>query len=146
MNECSRRRFLVLAPAAAVALPAVLSGCGGSSGTPVDGTVTVQNGKAALSFAQFPQLQSVGGAVVVSANTGADYLVIRTGAMDATALSAVCTHAHCLVGYQASGAKIVCPCHGSEYAVNGAVTHGPSIAALATFPATLDAAGITIAV
>ena len=146
MDELTRRRFLVLAPVALGALPAVLTGCGGSSGTPVDGTVTVANGRATLSFSQFPKLQSAGGAVVVEASSGGTYLVIRTSASRASALTAVCTHAHCLVGYQSDGEKIVCPCHGSEYSTDGSVLRGPAIASLATFAATLDATGITIKV
>ena len=147
MDEFTRRRFLVLVPAAVGlgALP-VLTGCGGSSGTPIDGTVTVQNGEATLLFSQFPKLQTVGGAAVVSTSSGGDYLVIRTSASQAAALTAVCTHAHCLVGYDAGAEKLVCPCHGSEYSTDGVVLRGPAIASLSTFPATLDATGITIKV
>ena len=114
MDEFTRRRFLVLVPAAVGlgALPAVLTGCGGSSGTPIDGTVAVQNGEATLLFSQFPKLQPVGGAAVVSASNGADYLVVHTGDMQAAAFTAVCTHAHCLVGYDAGARRLVCPCHG----------------------------------
>lgn len=150
MDEFSRRRFLILVPAAVGlgALPTVLPGCGGGvpSGTPVDGTVTVQNGEATLLFSQFPQLQSVGGAALVSANSGNDYLVIRTSASRAAALDAVCTHAHCLVGYDSGAQNVLCPCHGSKYSTDGTVLRGPAIAALATFPATLGATGITIKV
>ena len=148
MDEFTRRRFLVLVPAAVGlgALPTVLTGCGGSSGTPIDGTVTVQNGEATLLFSQFPKLQTVGGAAVVSTSSGGDYLVIRTSASQAAALTAVCTHAHCLVGYDAGAERLVCPCHGSEYSTNGAVLRGPAIASLSTFSATLVATGITIKV
>ena len=148
MDEFTRRRFLVLVPAAVGlgALPAVLTGCGGSSGTPIDGTVAVQNGEATLLFSQFPKLQPVGGAAVVSASNGADYLVVHTGDMQAAAFTAVCTHAHCLVGYDAGARRLVCPCHGSEYSTDGVVLKGPAIAPLATFAATLVATGITIKV
>lgn len=81
---------------------------------------------------------------MVSTNTSGDYLVIRTGAAKAAALTAVCTHAHCLVGYQADQQKIVCPCHGSEYTTAGSLLRGPAIGSLATFPATVDPTGITI--
>ncbi len=144
MEEMTRRRFLVLAPVALGAIPAVLNGCGGSSGSSVDGTVAVQNGQATLSFSQFPKLGSVGGAAVIEVNSGGSYIVIRTGVSTASALSAVCTHAHCLVGYQAGDGKLICPCHGSEYSTAGTVLRGPAIESLATFPATVDATGITI--
>ena len=148
MDEFTRRRFLALVPAAVGlgALPTVLTGCGGSSGTPIDGTVTVQNGKATLLFSQFPKLQTMGGAAVVSTSSSGDYIVIRTSASHAAALAAVCTHAHCLVGYDAGAQHLLCPCHGSEYSTDGTVLRGPASGSLATFPATLDATGITIQV
>jgi len=143
-----RRRFLALVPATigAGALSSVLSGCGTNTGHPIDGTVTVQNGQALVAFSQFPQLESVGGYVVVATSSGGTYIVIRTSATEAMTLAAVCTHAHCLVGYQASTREIVCPCHGSVYSTSGAVVQGPAIAPLATFAARLDATGVTITV
>jgi thiosulfate dehydrogenase [quinone] large subunit len=40
---------------------------------------------------------------------------------------AVCPHAGCTVGYYAANDIIVCPCHGSEFAVTtGAVLNGPA--------------------
>jgi cytochrome b6-f complex iron-sulfur subunit len=149
MEKLNRRRFLVLVPAmlGTGALSSVLSGCGGANtGEAVDGTVTAQNGQAVLPFAQFPKLQSIGGFVVVRTTSGGTYLVIRSSATIALALTAVCTHAHCLVGYQASLQEIVCPCHGSRYSTSGSVLQGPAIAPLTTFAAALDATGVTITV
>lgn len=142
-----RRQLLALLPATlgAGALCDALTGCGSAStGEPIDGTVTAQNGQALVSFAQFPKLQTAGGAVVVATSTGGNYIVIRTSATQAVALTAVCTHAHCLVGYQAATQDIVCPCHGSTYSISGSVLQGPAIARLATFPARMDANGVTI--
>ena len=43
------------------------------------------------------------------------------------AYDAVCPHAGCTVGYYAANDIIVCPCHGSEFAVTtGAVIDGPA--------------------
>jgi len=43
------------------------------------------------------------------------------------AYDAVCPHAGCTVGYYAANDVIVCPCHGSEFAVaTGDVMNGPS--------------------
>ncbi len=56
---------------------------------------------------------------------GSPDLVIRQPDGRLTAVSAVCTHAGCTVGYQ--GGQIVCPCHGATYdARTGAVTGGPA--------------------
>jgi thiosulfate dehydrogenase (quinone) large subunit len=49
------------------------------------------------------------------------------------AYDAVCPHAGCTVGYYAANDIIVCPCHGSEFAVTtGAVIDGPAPHGLAT--------------
>ncbi len=50
--------------------------------------------------------------------------------------SAVCTHLGCTVGFQ-SDQKFHCPCHGSIYAANGTVIHGPAPRALNWFEVTL---------
>ena len=43
------------------------------------------------------------------------------------AYDAVCPHAGCTVGYYAANDIIVCPCHGSEFAVTtGDVINGPA--------------------
>ncbi|HEY8866424.1 MAG TPA: TQO small subunit DoxD [Solirubrobacteraceae bacterium] len=61
---------------------------------------------------------------------GSPDIIIRHGNGTLTALSAVCTHAGCTVGYQ--GGEIVCPCHGATFdPQTGAVTGGPAPAPLA---------------
>ena len=40
-------------------------------------------------------------------------------------LSAHCSHLGCLIN-QTNGDKLVCPCHGSEFATNGEVIKGPA--------------------
>jgi thiosulfate dehydrogenase (quinone) large subunit len=61
---------------------------------------------------------------------GSPDLVIRQPDGKLSALSAVCTHAGCTVGYQSG--QIVCPCHGATYdARTGAVTGGPASQGLA---------------
>ena len=47
-----------------------------------------------------------------------------------SALSLVCTHLGCTVEQKADG--FVCPCHGSRYDANGAVTHNPAAKPLAS--------------
>ncbi|MDQ6749567.1 MAG: Rieske 2Fe-2S domain-containing protein [Actinomycetota bacterium] len=57
-------------------------------------------------------------------------LVIRHQNGTLTALSAVCTHAGCTVGYE--GGQITCPCHGATYdPQTGAATGGPAQGPLA---------------
>ena len=61
---------------------------------------------------------------------GSPDLLIRQAERELTAMSAVCTHAGCTVGYQ--NGQVVCPCHGATYdSRSGAVTGGPAPQGLA---------------
>jgi glycine/D-amino acid oxidase-like deaminating enzyme/nitrite reductase/ring-hydroxylating ferredoxin subunit len=51
-----------------------------------------------------------------------------------TALSGRCTHLGCAVAFNDDEQTWDCPCHGSRYAVDGAVLEGPAIHPLEPFP------------
>jgi cytochrome b6-f complex iron-sulfur subunit len=51
--------------------------------------------------------------------------------------SAVCTHLGCTVNYFQSDGRFHCPCHGSIFASDGKVTHGPAPRPLEWFEVTL---------
>jgi cytochrome b6-f complex iron-sulfur subunit len=46
-------------------------------------------------------------------------------------LNAVCTHLGCVVPWQASADRFICPCHGSQYDNTGKVVRGPAPRSLA---------------
>ena len=51
--------------------------------------------------------------------------------------SAVCTHLGCTVAHFQSDQKFHCPCHGSVFAADGSVQHGPAPKPLQWFEVTL---------
>jgi cytochrome b6-f complex iron-sulfur subunit len=129
----SRRSMLSLAGAStgylvvAVALP----GCGDPTGTPPTGPVTVGN-VSAVSVGTLLAMSNV----VVARDAGGVY-----------AMSAVCTHAGCLLGDGARtiAAGLSCPCHGSAFDGEGQVTRGPARQPLQHYAVTIAADGtITI--
>src|SRR5690348_10593350 len=73
-----------------------------------------------ISIAENKDLASVGGSVRVTD----EVLLIRTSQTQFAAVKTICTHKGCDVDL--SGDKFVCPCHGSEFTLDGKVTTGPA--------------------
>ncbi|GAB4150891.1 MAG: cytochrome b6-f complex iron-sulfur subunit [Cyanobacteria bacterium J069] len=60
------------------------------------------------------------------------YLVVEdAGAIASYGINAVCTHLGCVVPWNASENKFICPCHGSQYDAAGKVVRGPAPLSLA---------------
>jgi thiosulfate dehydrogenase [quinone] large subunit len=68
-------------------------------------------------------------------HTGQPAYVVHTSASTFVAFGAVCTHAGCIVEFDASSLQFVCPCHGGRYdARNGRVVAGPPPSPLPSIP------------
>lgn len=61
---------------------------------------------------------------------GEQLAVVKQAGRVAVALSPVCTHLGCIVGWNAIDRTWDCPCHGSRYDVEGRVLSGPAVAPL----------------
>lgn len=60
------------------------------------------------------------------------YIIVNeSGEIAEYGLNAVCTHLGCVVPWNSSEGKFVCPCHGSQYDKTGKVTRGPAPLSLA---------------
>jgi cytochrome b6-f complex iron-sulfur subunit len=60
------------------------------------------------------------------------------------ALSRLCTHLGCLVGYDKFNAKLICPCHAGEFDLEGNVLSGPATKPLLRYPLKITSDQITI--
>jgi Rieske Fe-S protein len=112
-GRLNRRRLLVLAGASTgAAALAAIPGCGNPTGSPITGPVSAGNVSAL----------AVGTLIVMS-----NFAVARD-AGGVYAMSAVCTHAGCLLvdGPVTVASGLACPCHASRFDGNGAVVAGPA--------------------
>jgi thiosulfate dehydrogenase [quinone] large subunit len=130
-----RRQFLSTVTEAALKIAVVaavapaLDACGDATGARggtivVDVSALTQDGQALMTQSDGPD--------------GAPVVVVRQSASEFLALSTVCTHQGCLLDSPSNGIMF-CPCHGSEFNLQGAVVRGPAQSSLARFSVSFDA-------
>lgn len=108
---------------------------------PLMGTMLV------LPLADFPQLAQVGGSVSGLPMGATDPLVVvRVDETTVAALNARCTHQGCPVHYNATKMTLDCPCHGSDFALDGSVLQPPATQRLQSYAATLELDRVTVTV
>ena len=87
----------------------------------------------------YASLKNDGGFVVVSS-----IIVANTGGGNYVALSSICTHNGCTVGYSVQNNNFPCPCHGSVFTSNGSVAEGPANSPLKEYSVTKEGNVLTI--
>ena len=85
-----------------------------------------------LSDPKNADLAKVGGSVMLDD----DNMLIRISQSQFLGVNLICRHKGCTVDLQ--GDKFVCPCHGSEYTLDGKVTNGPAKTNLKTYDTNFD--------
>ena len=124
----NRKDFIRLMGTGALAVVALNQlGCSKSDSVPKkDFTIDIND-------TQYSALLTVGGYVYVNG-------VIVFKSIDGSfyALSQICTHQGCTVVYDESQNDIFCPCHGSQYDLQGKVLMGPSTTPLFQYAASLS--------
>jgi Rieske Fe-S protein len=127
-GRVSRRDLLSVTGAfTGLTMFAAMPGCGNPTGSPPSGPVAAGN-VSALAVGSMRTMSNV----VVGRDAGGIY-----------GMSAVCTHAGCLIDDSSDtiAAGLYCPCHGSSFDGNGVVTRGPARLALQHYAVTITATG-----
>jgi Rieske Fe-S protein len=105
----------------------------------------VVDGKVVLPLSQYSDLAASGGSLVGRPKGYADtLLVIRVDSSTVKVVSDICTHLGCGVAFSKENQEIECPCHGSKFNLEGAVTNGPAPRPLKQYQATVDDVAVTI--
>ena len=129
----NRREFLTWVGMGWVAsfLPIAIAACAPKS----TDSATTEN-QAGTASPQADGFQSVGtvatleqqGKISVPQFAGAPLLVVRnpSNPQQLVAVNAACTHKSCPVNWQADQQKFVCPCHDSQFGLDGKVLKGPA--------------------
>jgi len=135
--DCSRRTALKLGGVGLLTATTGVTGCWGPQDTLSNPVV--------VALADYPALADDGGIVFIPTSvSGHDHpIIVRNVAGDYDAMSSECNHASCSV--EREGEKFVCPCHGSEYQLDGSLIEGPATRSLLPFVVTRDGDNLTIA-
>jgi cytochrome b6-f complex iron-sulfur subunit len=72
------------------------------------------------------------------------FYVVRLDAARVLALSAVCTHVRCILGYEPARRMLVCPCHDGRFDLSGNVLSGPPPRPLPSYPVSVRAGEIFV--
>lgn len=130
MNRRDLIQKVLLGGTVLVLVPSVFKSCSKDPATdPGGGNKPGTKINLDLSLADNSSLNTTGGSKIVQ-----NIIVINTGNGNFVALSSVCTHQGCTVGYDSTAGNIKCPCHGSVYATSGGVITGPAPASLQSYP------------
>jgi cytochrome b6-f complex iron-sulfur subunit len=139
MNRRDLIQRVLVGGAVLVLAPSVLKSCTKDSSTNPGGNPKPTKIDLDLSLAENSALNSVGGSLIVQ-----NILVINTGSGNYSALSSICTHQGCTVGYNSGTDNIRCPCHSSIYTTSGSVISGPAPRSLKSYPVSLQGNILTI--
>jgi cytochrome b6-f complex iron-sulfur subunit len=72
------------------------------------------------------------------------FYVVRVDATRVVAISAVCTHVRCILGYDRERKGLVCPCHDGRFDLAGNVISGPPPKGLQVYPVSVRAGEVYV--
>ncbi len=141
-RQPSRREFLCLG---AASVACACSGCGALGSRKPDVVVKPAGKRLYLSKAESARLLQPRSSLLVQPEGTRDKIIVVNHEGSLSALSAICTHMGCTVGYNAQTGRMHCPCHGSEYALDGSNLKGPAQRPLKQYAVTMENGQLVIA-
>ncbi len=72
------------------------------------------------------------------------FWVVRMDQTRVVALSAVCTHVRCILGFDRQRRTLVCPCHGGRFDLAGTVLSGPPPSPLPSYKVSVRAGEVFV--
>lgn len=139
MNPLDRRKFLGRLPVLPVLASAAAAASSACAGVPRIAAQPSPQGMFVPLSALSPQ-----GDALVDLPGEAVPLFVRRSDDGVTAVRLLCTHRGCQPDPEAD--RLVCPCHGSEFAFDGKVLNGPASEPLDRFPARLSGTRIVVSI
>ena len=138
LEEIRQPRRAVIAGAGLGVLATAVASCG-SSGTPPAGSAAAGSAAAGTGGSGTPAAGPLTKTADVPIGSGvivADTVITQPTAGVFKGFSPVCPHRGCNVNAVTDG-KIICPCHDSEFNLDGSVARGPAKAPLEAKPITV---------
>jgi len=144
--KITRRDFFIKSAGAIVVvsssglLSSIVTSCSDNPTDPANGTPlstiqgTVVNNEITIDIASSP-IANTNTRALVKYNNGSGSILVEHNSDDTyKALSGICTHQSCVVSeFDGSKSVFVCPCHGSQFDLNGNVKQGPATTKLSTY-------------
>lgn len=124
------------------------SACLGFSGSwtapAAHGAISNFNNRLRVNIAAIPSLELNGGSAIITFNSEISMVLInRDSEFDFFAMDPTCPHGACRVDpYSISTNSIVCPCHGSQFTLQGQLIQGPAVGPLQLYATQLDSPSV----
>ena len=130
---------IVLAGGTVLVIPAALLSCSEEGDVDPGGNNGNNDLKINMDESAYSELKNAGGFVVASG-----IIIANSDGDNYVAVSSICTHNACTVGYSVQNNNFPCPCHGSVFNANGSVANGPATQPLKQYTVTKDGNVLTI--
>jgi cytochrome b6-f complex iron-sulfur subunit len=130
---------IILASGTVLVIPAALLSCSEEEDVDPGGNNGNNDLQINMDESDYSALKNEGGFVVTSG-----IIIANSDGDNYLAVSSICTHNACTVGYSAQNNNFPCPCHGSVFNANGSVVNGPATQPLKKYTVTREGNVLTI--